>query len=102
MIHIVKAKGGFMNITLGKKREVLAASELLKTKQNAFKNAIAQSYFFSPFNIPRHDIFIQDDTDKEPVCFMLSMDGKKLIKTIVDNQTVEEYFSIKIKKYIKK
>ena len=97
MIHIVKAEGGYMVVTTGKKREVLATSEILKTKQSAFKNAWAQRYWFMPEPIY---MIVQDDTGKETICYMLQMGAKGLIRTVMKTDTVQDLFAIKIKKYI--
>lgn len=96
MIHITKAKGGYMVVTLGQKREVLATSEILKTKQSAFENVYSQAYFFD-FN--RVHAFAQDDTGELPVIYFLNKKGKKFSKTKVDSVTVSEMFRVKIEKY---
>ena len=88
-----------MVVTLGQKREVLATSEILKTKQAAFENIYSQAYFFD-FN--RVYAFAQDDTGELPVIYFLKKRGKKFSKTEVDSVTVSEMFKVKIEKYIKK
>jgi hypothetical protein len=97
MIHIAKAKGGYMVIITGKKREVLATSEILKTKQIAFRNVWAQRYWFMPE--PIYTI-VQDDTGKDPICYMVQVVGKKLIRTVIKTETAQDLFTVKIKKYI--
>jgi hypothetical protein len=46
MLHITKAKGGYMVVNLGIKREVLATSEIIKSKTNAVANAVSQAFWF--------------------------------------------------------
>jgi hypothetical protein len=100
MIHIVKAKGGYMVVTLGQKREVLATSEILKTKQAAFENIYSQAYFFSP---SRSWVFAQDDTLKEPIVFQIWR-SRTLGKILVERRSkigITEIFGFAIEKYTK-
>ena len=96
MIHITKAEGGYMVVTTGKKREVLATSEIFKSKQSAFKNAWAQRYWFMPEPIY---MVVQDDTGKEPICYMVQMGAKGLVRTVMKTDLVQSLFSVNIKKY---
>lgn len=95
MIHIVKAKGGYMVVTLGKKREVLATSEILKTKSTAYANALSQSYFFNH----SERLFIQDDTSDEIRCYGIEKVGKKVVKHNIQNADAAKIFKVKIEKY---
>jgi hypothetical protein len=96
MIHIVKADGGYMVVTTGKKREVLATSEIFKTKQGAYRNVMSQRFWFMPE--PIYTV-VQDDTGKDTICYMVQMSGKKLIRTIMKTDLVQSLFSVNIKKY---
>ena len=84
-----------MVITTGKKREVLATSEILKTKQAAYQNALSQAYFFN------HSLraFIQDDTADIPKCYGIEKKGKKMIKHNIKNDHAAKVFKVKIEKY---
>ena len=88
-----------MVVTLGQKREVLATSEILKTKQAAFENIYSQAYSFD-FN--RVYAIAQDDTGELPVIYILRNRGKNLSKTEFDSLKVIEMFKLKIEKYITK
>lgn len=95
MIHIAKAKGGYMVIITGKKREVLATSEILKTKSAAYANALSQSYFFNH----SERMFVQDDTAEEVRCYAVEKIGKKIVKHNVQNADAAKIFKVKIQKY---
>ena len=95
MIHITKAKGGYMVVTTGKKREVLATSEILKTKQAAYQNALSQAYFFNH----SERVFLQDDTADIPKCYGVEKKGKKIIKHNFQNVDAAKVFKVKIEKY---
>ena len=95
MIHIVKAKGGYMVVTTGKKREVLATSEILKTKRAAYENALSQSYFFN-YSLR---VVIQDDIREIPKCYAIEKKGKKIIKYNIENDHAAKILKVKIEKY---
>ena len=85
-----------MVVTLGKKREVLSTSEILKTKQSAFWNAWAQMYWFTPNG---KAVIVQDDTGLQAECISIKVENKKLLRVPVKTQQVEKLFKIKVKKY---
>jgi hypothetical protein len=102
MIHITKAKGGYMVINLGQKREVLATSEILKTKTNAIANAISQAHWFLSIPAPYNSVtnangaIIQDDTGKEASVFYAYMKDGKIKRGKIAPEILKKY---KIKKY---
>lgn len=85
MIHIAKAKRGYIVIYCGKNGEVLSTSEIFTTKQNAINNIVASSKNFFKFilndeklNNELKDNFVyQDDTYKTPKLFWCSVNHKE-------------------------
>lgn len=74
MLHIVKTKTGkFQVVFVAKNGEPLSTSELLNTKQSAFKNAISQiSLSMSCYP------FVQDDTGVTPMIYTIQGSKKHL------------------------
>jgi hypothetical protein len=109
MIHIVKAKGGYMAITLGKKREVLATTEVFKSKQAALENVYSQSYWFPVYKSIVEEtaiqlerttgVMVQDDTLTEIKFYYLYKLGSKLKKLELSQMIINKLLKIKSKKY---
>lgn len=59
MIHLVKAKGGYMVVVMANNSEVLSISEILKTKKNGLVNIASQHRCFSNHF---EEVHYQDDT----------------------------------------
>lgn len=75
MYHIVKTKSKkFQIVLVGKNGEPLSTSELLNSKQAAFKNVLAQiKATVNPM------VYIQDDTIKGTLVYLMWSDGSKHI-----------------------
>lgn len=71
MIHITRAKGGFMVVTLAKNRQPLATSEILKARRSAITNIAAQLSFFG-----KKYVAVQDDTRSKPVRLIIYRNGE--------------------------
>jgi hypothetical protein len=83
MLHITKAKGGYMVVNLGLKREVLSTTEVFKKKQSAIENIIAQARYFVCVKgqaDSANGALFQDDTLKVPKCFYCYLKFDKIIK----------------------
>lgn len=79
MIHITKAKGGFMVVMLASNKKVLSTSEIFKTRDAAHKNIAAQ---ISVVGDRDTVIGYQDDTTKVPQYWLVGTFKKReLIKT---------------------
>ena len=74
MIHITRAKGGYMVVTLAKNKKVLSTSEMLKTKRSAFTNIASQLKLFR-----QHHVNGQDDTGVKPIRLLVYSDGSSLV-----------------------
>lgn len=67
MIHLTKVKTGYMVATLADNGEVLATSEILKTKRSAWMNIYSQANGFD-----YQTFLVQDDTAKpKPMVYTL-------------------------------
>ena len=85
MIHIAKAKRGYVVLYCGKNGEVLSTSEIFTTKQNAINNIAASSKNFFKFvkgdekqsNDLKDTFVYQDDTFKTPKLFLCAVNHKE-------------------------
>jgi hypothetical protein len=104
MIHITKAKGGFMVITLGLNREVLCITEIFKKKSTAIENILSQSRNFITRNLVSNELqqsngaMVQDDTLKEPKVYFFYSKNNKAYKYEIPKDYLKQA-KIKIKKY---
>ncbi|WP_407522716.1 hypothetical protein PDL71_15570 [Lacibacter sp. MH-610] len=79
MIHITKAKGGFMVVMLASNKKVLSTSEIFTTKASAHKNVAAQVAVMGDFDTV---IGYRDDTTKIPQYWLVgTFQKRKRIKT---------------------
>lgn len=108
MIHITKAKNGYMGIVAGKNGEVLSTTEILATKENVINNILAQAGNYVRilfYTIIYCDKFIyQDDTYKVPKLFLCSIDTltkKKSITELTKSELKKFKLTIKSPKYKK-
>ncbi len=76
MIHLVKAKGGFMVVTLADNGEPLATSEILTTKESAINNLLSQNRQHGGFKV-----LFQDDTARKSIIYKWTLGQKAIVKT---------------------
>jgi hypothetical protein len=112
MIHIVKVKGGFMNVLLGQRRKVLLTSEILESKNNAILNALSVAKIMwaddlfsaelgmKPANTNYSVCFYQDDTLEIPKIIKAVFKDNKILKKEV-NEDIIKKLKIKVVKYNK-
>jgi hypothetical protein len=97
MIHITKAKNGYMGIITGKNGEVLSTTEILTTKENVINNIFAQAGNYVRilfYNVIYCDKFIyQDDTYKVPKIFLCSKE------TTTNKKSIVQFTAAELKKY---
>lgn len=75
MIHINNARGGYRVNSVADNGELLAQSEVLKTKQAAWKNIKATKYLYGDEN---RNIHVQDDTLKRnPIIWVVCSGARK-------------------------
>ncbi len=77
MIQIKKATGGYTVAVVASNNEILSSSEVLKTKQAAYKNIIAQSAIYEGSN----PVFVNDMCRGEKIMLQLTK-GKIIAKTV--------------------
>lgn len=114
MIHISKAKKGYMVFYCGKNGEILSTSEIFTTKQSAINNIVASSRNFYKFvkedeaksNDLKDNVIYQDDTYKTPKLFLCTINYKLKNYALVqlteklykEHPLFKKYFNFSIRK----
>jgi uncharacterized protein YegP (UPF0339 family) len=114
MVHLKKAKGGYMIVTIAKNGEILSTSEIIKTKQDAINNFLSQKAEMSSFEFIESEImrailtktyaYYQDDTGAAPAIYRIRVDltTNKIVKKEKMRDDELKVLKIKIKNYLKK
>ena len=80
MINIKKSKDGLFFVTYhAKNGEILATSEMLKSKQSAWKNITSVYKIFPEKPAPNH-VYVTDMTGKKEQLHMYDLTDKKKVK----------------------
>lgn len=78
MIHIAKAKKGYIVVTIAVNREVLQTSEVLASKEKAWQNirALLKDCFISLADYLYPGLLVQDDTVEGSKVWVITMAKK--------------------------
>jgi len=115
MIHINKAKGGYIGYVVAKNGEILSTTEIVKTKENIYKNLLAQSDEYKQILLIRKKdkskpeghlisfenlIILQDNTlPTAKLLFCCRSEKKDKVKVWFVSEAEMKQYKLKVKKF---
>lgn len=112
MVHVNKAKGGYIGYVVAKNGEILSTTEIVKTKENVFKNLLAQSEQFNVIRMMGKDkkskllshfaptFIVQDNTLAFPTLLFCAKSEKKgKVQVWVISEEEKKEYKLKVKKF---